>query len=952
MSKSTKKHAEVNGFCQETMKDRIDSFKKYKGEWRRVDSRSIMYTNVIQTWKHISGEVIRISHFSPWGMKEYTKRMLESTKCKRFNFLPSKVKESKFCSQVMYRESDWTVTISNSGVQDSKAFNRLYCNYCHTHLLPELIKKHSDKLNGQNDLITLINKWDELKIADNLAEYVGCFLPWEKETIAGPNSRHFIREPGQHPQTCHAYTLSDSSKKRVQKQASLAVPSKTLAVDKDVVITGGKSASASPVQTKLVSKNNCYNAPSCSVIPSYFNNLSVKGRSPNRMTEIAKEFCCSVVHTGCKKMTSNVATIENYEAAISGIQLHYEYYKTYLGTAYPGALIPAPVKLALNTHNINDVQRAILDAYRFDEKTSICETMRKSPFWSLMHDGISKFGTEFNGVCLRGIDDEYDPIAVPFILQQMKGGVNAFDTASAIIENIAQKLSVVNSAASEIETYMAMHFPDQLIPKPPSYFKLGKLGDIEDEGKKIHINLSDDMPICNTGDGVAVNVKAARVLRDCYGMLSPDLRCAAHIADGVLKRLAKSKTMSVAEVTELYTCLRTIIKHFEASIKNKELLDECMEILEMSPVHLISWCQTRMAHFLSACRLVNESLVALYDVMYNRKIRVDERDVFFTANNIYIVKVLADIEPFFQKLYLRKADKTSCLASTVYNTQQSFADTMKAIATPSADKFHDSLFFDENGNLMCIIKVGDNEHTLLLNHPHKKTRGVTEIQRLQNVKDTLASLKTKIKDNMVENILDQCSEETFFYNWSGLDLEIPLSTADRVARLHELISLFCTETSHLVSKYTNSTENDTEADKYFEHEVYLHYPKKIDCSVPELKSQTEEALVTVGQLWLKEVNAAKFEKRPKNQLNVWKQVLSLHSLQFPLFCQLVQINIATAPNTSPLERSYTKLQMLTEKRRSRTSPPNLEIRWLISALDIPVKGPNDYELERKRLEGI
>ena len=26
---------------------------------------------------------------------------------------------------------------------------------------------------------------------------------------------------------------------------------------------------------------------------------------------------------------------------------------------------------------------------------------------------------------------------------------------------------------------------------------------------------------------------------------------------------------------------------------------------------------------------------------------------------------------------------------------------------------------------------------------------------------------------MVENIEDQCSEETFYYNWSGLDLENP-----------------------------------------------------------------------------------------------------------------------------------------------------------------------------------
>ena len=41
--------------------------------------------------------------------------------------------------------------------------------------------------------------------------------------------------------------------------------------------------------------------------------------------------------------------------------------------------------------------------------------------------------------------------------------------------------------------------------------------------------------------------------------------------------------MNVAEVSTLYECLRTVAKHFESTIKNKELLDEAMEILELHP---------------------------------------------------------------------------------------------------------------------------------------------------------------------------------------------------------------------------------------------------------------------------------------------------------------------------------------------------------------------------------
>ena len=89
------------------------------------------------------------------------------------------------------------------------------------------------------------------------------------------------------------------------------------------------------------------------------------------------------------------------------------------------------------------------------------------------------------------------------------------------------------------------------------------------------------MHVVNTGDGVAVNRKAARVLLDLYGIKSPDFRCAAHIASGVVKRMATSKTMNVPEITILYETLRTIIKHFEASIKNKEILDQVLENLQL-----------------------------------------------------------------------------------------------------------------------------------------------------------------------------------------------------------------------------------------------------------------------------------------------------------------------------------------------------------------------------------
>ena len=161
-----------------------------------------------------------------------------------------------------------------------------------------------------------------------------------------------------------------------------------------------------------------------------------------------------------------------------------------------------------------------------------------------------------------------------------------------------------------------------LMSNPPNYFKLGTLLDIDDGSK---------FPIGNCGDGVAVNVKGAQLLRVLYGFEFPDFLCAAHAASGTIKRLAISKTMCVTEVSNFYNCLRTIVCHFETSVKNKELLDDCMEVLELSPLHLISWCQTRMLHFLKACTIFHAMLPAVYDVMYTHGVREDDRDTSFSA---------------------------------------------------------------------------------------------------------------------------------------------------------------------------------------------------------------------------------------------------------------------------------------------------------------------------------
>ena len=94
--------------------------------------------------------------------------------------------------------------------------------------------------------------------------------------------------------------------------------------------------------------------------------------------------------------------------------------------------IPPPVKVQFNEHNIIDVERAILNAYRNDAN-NVHTKLKRSPVWSLMHNGISKFAIEYNGVYLKGIDEDLNPFDLPFCLTELKGGVTAYDITDNII---------------------------------------------------------------------------------------------------------------------------------------------------------------------------------------------------------------------------------------------------------------------------------------------------------------------------------------------------------------------------------------------------------------------------------------------------------------------------------------------------------------------------------------
>ena len=121
----------------------------------------------------------------------------------------------------------------------------------------------------------------------------------------------------------------------------------------------------------------------------YNTKFKLIGDWKNKRRIFAKGVSLSVVHTGVNKMLSNAAVIENYKGNLKRLQEYHKFSEELIGNT-----IPPPFEVAFWKNNISRAQVATLYGYRYENRNSIYQELRKSPFWSLYHDSVSKFNKE------------------------------------------------------------------------------------------------------------------------------------------------------------------------------------------------------------------------------------------------------------------------------------------------------------------------------------------------------------------------------------------------------------------------------------------------------------------------------------------------------------------------------------------------------------------------------
>ena len=183
-------------------------------------------------------------------------------------------------------------------------------------------------------------------------------------------------------------------------------------------------------------------------------------------------------------------------------------------------------------------------------------------------------------------------------------------------------------------------------PQLPIYFDCCMLESVDWDLGVVHLNFKN-WPVSITADGCQVNVAAGKKLSEEYGLLSPTTRCAVHAADGSIKRMVKSKTMCVDEVKTFARNIRILLNHLHLSGKSTALLKEAMHNLDMKPVHLVTWCPTRMMHLLIACRQAVENLVPICNVLVSADIKREERASIMSPKFMIMLHLLSDLEIVF-----------------------------------------------------------------------------------------------------------------------------------------------------------------------------------------------------------------------------------------------------------------------------------------------------------------
>ena len=200
---------------------------------------------------------------------------------------------------------------------------------------------------------------------------------------------------------------------------------------------------------------------------------------------------------------------------------------------------------------------------------------------------------------------------------------------------------------------------------------------------------------------------------------------------------------------------------------------------------------------------------------------------------------------------------------------------------------------------------------------------------MEQIKILAVELREKIIDNLRDNIEDQMQKDTIVEYASCFDLTLPISKEDRIELARNLFRIYGTEYSHVVADDDGHHMVESDASFFSTWTVTIKYEPTITCSEEEFISELEKLWPVFNRNWgrFKDIKTTAIQK-------FYYYIIDNYMINYPNVCEMLLILMGAAPNTSPLERSYSKLTKICYKDRNRLGKVNLEALYLLAVHNI------------------
>ena len=241
-------------------------------------------------------------------------------------------------------------------------------------------------------------------------------------------------------------------------------------------------------------------------------------------------------------------------------------------------------------------------------------------------------------------------------------------------------------------------------------------------------------------------------------------------------------------------------------------------------------------------------------------------------------------------------------------------------------------------------KPGYTAHKFLLNYSWHALRGRgTNDHQLTKIKKELSSMNNSIMKNILDNTADQNPTEGIEYLFSALDLDSTDDLQERkekICKIHELYGVDKWQTMQDVN-----ADND-EPWRWNGMKIEILYSKVLNSTAHEINEDLERAWEKFGILSARRDK----EKNKPTQYELLLEFISKNMMVYPHLINLIKLMFSILPNTSIIERSYSHLSIICDKRRSHLKDKSLECLYMLKSLNIQPKQWNEYENVIKLLE--